>query len=121
MKKPTNLKMYAKIYIKIKALDEILKDLQPLALRELKKFPDGKADFDGVEFHLTKKSEKKYDEIVEAELKQMRDKINQLKQDAEENGKVIINEKETFDASIPRSSKDQVLATIPDYKKYFSL
>ncbi|BDQ03514.1 hypothetical protein [Ignavibacterium sp.] len=115
------LKLYAKYYKKMKAMDEILKDLHPLALRELKKYPEGKADFEGVEFHLTKKVEKKFDEFIEAELKEMRDKINQLKQEAEEKGRVILNERETFDAYIPRSSKDQVLAGIPDYRKYFAI
>lgn len=116
-----NLKMYSKYYIKLKAIDEILKDLQPLALRELKKMPDGKADFNGVEFHLTKKVEKKFDEFVETELKELRDKINLIKKEAEDNGRIILNEKETFDAQIPRSSKEQVLSSVSDYKKYFAL
>ncbi|GIV45771.1 MAG: hypothetical protein KatS3mg036_0589 [Ignavibacterium sp.] len=60
------LKLYAKYYKKLKAMDEILKDLHPLALRELKKYPEGKADFEGVEFHLQKKLRKKFDEFVEA-------------------------------------------------------
>lgn len=115
------LKLYAKYYKTMKAMDEILKDLHPLALRELKKYPEGKADYDGVEFHLTKKVEKKFDEFVEAELKEMRDKINDLKKEAEEKGRVILNEKETFDAQIPRSSKDQVLSSVRDYKKYFAI
>ena len=116
-----NLKMYTKYYIKLKAIDEILKDLQPLALRELKKMPDGKADFNGVEFHLTKKVEKKFDVVVEAELKEIREKINKLKEDAEKAGRVVYNDKETFDAQIPRSSKEQVLSSVSDYKKYFAL
>lgn len=115
------LKLYAKFYKKLKAMDEILKDLHPLALRELKKQPEGKADYDGVEFHLTKKVEKKFDEFVEAELKEMRDKINELKKEAEEKGRLILSEKETFDAQIPRSSKEQVLASVIEYKKYFAI
>lgn len=115
------LKLYARYYKTMKAMDEILKDLHPLALRELKKYPEGKADYDGVEFHLTKKIEKKFDEFVEAELKKLRDKINELKKEAEEKGRVILNEKETFDAQIPRSSKEEVLATVKDYKKYFQI
>ncbi|WP_337871602.1 hypothetical protein [Ignavibacterium sp.] len=115
------LKSYAKFYKKMKAFEEILKDLHPLALRELKKHPDGKADLDGVEFHLTKKVEKKFDEFVEAELKELRDKINELKKDAEEKGRIIINEKETFDAQIPRSVKESVLGEVNEYKKWFSL
>jgi hypothetical protein len=115
------LKLYAKFYKKLKAMDEILKDLHPLALRELKKYPEGKADYDGVEFHLTKKVEKKFDEFVEAELKEMRDKINELKKEAEEKGRLILSEKETFDAQIPRSSKEQVLSSVRDYKKYFAI
>lgn len=115
------LKLYAKYYKTMKAMDEILKDLHPLALRELKKYPEGKTDLDGVEFHLTKKVEKKFDEFVEVEIREMRDKINELKKQAEEKGRVILNEKETFDAQIPRSSKDQVLASVRDYKKYFAI
>lgn len=115
------LKAYAKYYKKLKAMDEILKDIHPMALRELKKYPDGKADFDGVEFHITKKVEKKFDEFFEAELKEMRDKINELKKEAEEKGRVILNEKETFDAQIPRSNKEEVLARIKEYKKYFCI
>lgn len=115
------LKLFAKIYIKMKAMEEILKDIHPLALRELKKYPEGKADFEGVEFHLTKKVEKKYDEFVEAELKEMRDKINELKKDAEEKGRVNLNEKETFDAQIPRSSKENILSKVNDYRKHFGI
>jgi DNA replication protein DnaC len=115
------LKLYSKFYKKLKAMEEILKDLHPLALRELRKQPEGKADYDGVEFHLTKKVEKKYDEYVDAELKEMREKINKLKEEAEKNGKVIYNEKETFDASIPRSAKKNVLSSVVEYRKYFSI
>jgi len=113
------LKLYAKYYIKMKAMDEILKDLHPLVLRELKKFPEGKADYEGVEFHLTKKTEKKYDDSIEEQLKELREKINEIKLTAEENGKVIIIEKETFDASIPRSSKNNILSKVKEYKKHF--
>lgn len=115
------LKLYAKYYKRLKAMDEILKDLHPLALRELKKCPEGKADLEGVEFHVTKKTEKKFDEFVEAKLKDMREQINLIKQEAEEKERVVIVERETFDAQIPRSSKEQVLASITDYKKYFAL
>jgi len=117
----TALKLYAKFYVKQKAMEDILKDLHPLALRELKKYPEGKADFEGVEFHITKKVEKKYDDNLEAELKELRDKINILKQNAENEGKVKLVEKETFDAQIPRSSKEQVLSAVRDYKKYFAI
>ncbi len=115
------LKLYAKYYIKMKAIDEILKDLHSSVLRELRKCPEGKADFEGVEFHLTKKVEKKFDEFVEAELKEMRDKINELKKQAEEKGRVILNEKETFDAQIPRSSKENIFGKVGDYRKHFGI
>lgn len=115
------LKLYAKFYKKLKAMEDILKDLHSLAMRELKKHENGRAEIDGVEFHLTKKVEKKFDEFVEVELKKMRERINELKKEAEEKGRVIVNEKETFDASIPRSAKEQVLSTITEYKKYFSI
>lgn len=115
------LKLYAKFYKKLKAMEEILKDIHPLALRELKKYPDGKADFDGVEFHLTRKVEKKYADEVETELKELRNKTNVLKLKAEEEGKVRFTERETFDAQIPRSSKDEVLGCVVEYKKHFGV
>lgn len=113
------LKMYAKYYTKMIAMEEILKDLHPIAIRELKKYPEGKADFDGVEFHLTKKTEKKYNEKAELALKMLRENINEIKKEAEAKGMVEITEKETFDASIPRSNKKNVLAKISEYKKHF--
>lgn len=115
------LKAYAKYYKMYKAFEEILKDLHPLALRELKKYPEGKADYDGVEFHLTKKIERKYSETIDKQLKELRDKIEEIKATAEQSGLVILNEKETFDAQIPRSSKEQVLSSVKDYKKYFAI
>jgi phenylalanyl-tRNA synthetase alpha subunit len=114
------LKQYAKYYKQYKALEEIMKDLHPRVLRELKKYPDGKADFEGVEFHLTKKMERKYSDEIEDLLKELRNQINSVKQQAEESGKVTINEKETFDAQIPRSFKEEVLSTVSFYKRYFS-
>lgn len=115
------LKQYAKMYIKLKAIEEILKDLHPTVLRELRKYPEGKADFDGVEFHLTKKVERKYQKDIEEKLKELRKMIDGLKAEAEQNGMVEITEKETFDASIPRSAKEQILAKVTEYKKYFGV
>lgn len=119
MSKLNNIKKFTKYYIKMKALEEILKDMHPLILRELKRQPDGKAIASGVEYHITKKVERKYSDKIDAALKDLREKINQIKQNAEANGDVSLIEKETFDVYIPKSSKEQVFATIPDYKKYF--
>jgi hypothetical protein len=108
------LKAYAKAYKKKLAADAILKDLHPLAFKELKKHKEGKAVVSDVEFHLTNKVTKKYpDEVT--------DEINRLREDAFNSGKVKTVSAQSFDAQIPKSTKEKVLATITDYKKHFSL
>lgn len=108
------LKQYAKAVKKKLAVDAILKDLHPLAFKELKKQPDGKAVVSDVEFHLTSKVTTQYPDDVN-------EKIKQLREEAKESGKVKILSSESFDAQIPKSTKKKVLATVPDYKKHFSL
>ncbi len=108
------LKQYAKILKKKLAAEAILKDLHPLAFKELKRSPDGKAIVSDVEFHLTSKVTTQYPDDVN-------EKIKQLREDAKESGKVKILSSESFDAQIPKSTKKKVLSTVPDYKKYFSL
>lgn len=115
------LKMFAK-YLKRKlAYEAILKDIQEPALRELRKCDDGQAVVDDVEFHMTKKTEKKFNAAVDEELKDLRKKVDDIKLKAENEGSVIITEKETFDSSIPKSVKDDVLSQVPDFKKHFGL
>jgi hypothetical protein len=107
-----NLKIYSKYYKKVQALNEILKDLKPAVLRELKKCPDGQAIVDDVEYHRTIKITKTYPkEVTEA--------INSLRENAD---LVSSKETESFDAYIPKSVKDEVLAkSSTDFKKYFSV
>ena len=107
-----NLKLYSKYLKKKLAADEILKDLKPLALRELKRCEDGQAVVDDVEYHLTTKTETVYPESVT-------EKIKELREEARESGKTKIKTFEAFDASIPKSVKDVVLSKVADFKKYF--
>lgn len=116
-----NLKQYAKYLKRKQAYEEILKDLHEPALRELKRLPDGQAVLSDVEFHITKKVERKYSTAVDAILKEKRSEIERIKKDEEDAGRVKLSEKETFDAYIPKSAKDTVLAQVNDYKKYFAL
>jgi hypothetical protein len=106
------LKQYSKFLKKKLAAEEILKDLKPLALRELKKCKDGQAVVDDVEYHLTTKSETIYPESVTERIKELRDA-------AKESGKTKTKTTEAFDAQIPKSVKETVLSKILDYKKYF--
>jgi len=108
------LKTYAKFFKKKAAYEEILSDIKPNALRELKKQPEGKADVDGIEFHVTNKTTKKYSEELTTQIKKLRE-------DEEEAGKVKTSSTESFDASIPRSVKESVLSDVSDFKKHFDL
>lgn len=109
-----NLKLYAKFLKKKQAFDEILKDLQPLAFKELKKQPEGKAIVSEVEFHITSKTKITYPESVT-------EQVNQLREDARNSGKAKSVSTLSFDAQIPKSAKDRVLSVVNDYKKHFSL
>ena len=109
-----NLKQYAKILKKKLAYDAILKDIQPAALKELKKQPENRAIVSDVEFHITFKNAKQYPESVT-------EQINQIREDAVNSGKVKTLVTTTFDAQIPKSVKENVLAQVTDYKKHFSL
>lgn len=106
------LNQYSKILKKKLAMDEILKDLKPLALRELKKCKDGQAVVDDVEYHLTTKTETQYPDSVN-------ERIKELREEAKAKGKVKLRTSEAFDAQIPKSVKETVLAKVLDYKKYF--
>lgn len=109
----TYLKQYAKFYKKMIAYDEILKDLKPLAQKELKKQPDQKAITGGVEFHMTSKVTKEYPQVITEAIKILREDAS---------GKGLVKEKTvpTFDAYIPKSVKESVLSKdVNDYRKYF--
>lgn len=115
------LKLYSK-YLKRKlAYENILKELKDECLRELKRTENGKAVVDGVEYHLTKKVERKYMPNVEEELKKLRKMIDEIKELEEKEGRVILKEKETFDSYIPASSLEAMLAEVPEYRKFFGI
>lgn len=116
-----SLRKYAKYLKKKLAYESILKDLQEPALRELRKQENGQAIVDEVEFHVTKKVTKEFSTRTEELLAEMREKTKQLKEMDERDGLVVIKEKETFDAYIPKSTKEDVLAEVNDYKKHFAL
>ena len=109
-----NLKLYAKYLKKKQAYDEILKDLQPLAFKELKKQPEGKAIVSDVEYHITSKTKITYPESVTEE-------VNRLREEARNSGKAKSVSTLSFDAQIPKSAKERVLSVVTDYKKHFSL
>lgn len=115
----SKIKLYAKFLKKKKAIDRILSDLHTPVLRELGRVPDGKISVDGVEFHTTIKRTAKYARDVEAILKNLRAQIDEQKHVAEEAGKVEFDEKDTFDAAIPKSTEKAALTTVPEYRKYF--
>ncbi len=116
-----SLKKYARFLKKKLAYEEILKDLQETCLRELRKADNGQAIVDEVEFHLTKKTERKYSDSVEETLKAKRKEIKDLQEEEEKAGRVVLKYKETFDSYIPKSTREDVLAEVTDYKKHFSL
>lgn len=116
-----SLKKYAKFLKKKLAYEEILKDLQEPCLRELRKADNGQAIVDEVEFHITKKVERKYSDVIEVILKEKRKSIKEIQDEEEKAGRVELKEKITFDAYIPKSTREDVLAEVLDYKKYFSL
>lgn len=114
-------KKYAKFLKKKLAYEEILKDLQEPVLRELKKAENGQAIVDEVEFHVTRKFDRKYSTEIEAQLKEKRKQIEEIKEVEEKAGRVVLKEKPSFDAYIPKSTREDVLAEVPDYKKHFAL
>ncbi|MCZ7608871.1 MAG: hypothetical protein M5U17_01780 [Ignavibacterium sp.] len=116
-----SLKKYAKFLKKKLAYEEILRDLQEACLRELRKEDNGQAIVDEVEFHLTKKTERKYSNAIEEVLRAKRKEIKDMQEAEEEAGRVVLKHKETFDSYIPKSTREDVLAEVLDYKKHFSL
>lgn len=108
------LKNYAKYYKRKLVMEEILRDLKANALRELKICDDGQAVVDDVEFHLTTKTTTSYPELVSKKIKDLREK-------ARKDGTITTSSTESFDSSIPKSTKEKVLAQVPDYKKHFDL
>jgi uncharacterized membrane-anchored protein YjiN (DUF445 family) len=115
------IQLYAKHLIRSKAHAEILADLKDQVLRELQRTEKGKAISCGVEFHLTKKITRKYAKDIADILKDLKAQEEQQKKLAEESGKFREKETPTFDASIPKSTEEKILAGVPDYKKHFGI
>lgn len=109
-----NLTKYAKILKKKLAYDEILKDVKPAAIKELKRQPGKKATISDVEFHLTTKKEISYS-------KELKDKIKVLREDEVKTGAATVLATQTLNAELPKAVKDKVLSSVTDYKKHFSL
>lgn len=115
------LKAYSKAYKQLKAYEAICKDLKKEVLRDLNKEPEGKAVVEGVEFHKSKKVEKSFPRIQPI-LDKLNAKIKQLKDTAEQTGNFKTKETPNFNASIPKSVTDSVLASCcKDYKRRFKI
>jgi hypothetical protein len=116
-----SLKQYAKYFARVKAYEKICAELKSQVILDLKRQPDGRAAVNGVEFHLTKKVEKKWARDIQAVLDNLREEIKQQQKMAEDAGKVTYKETPTFDAAIPKATVEDVLGRIPDYGKFFGL
>ena len=117
----SKLKLYSKFLKKKKAIDKILSDLHNPVLRELGRVPDGKISVDGAEFHTTIKRTAKYPKDIKAILDNLKTQIDEQKHVAEEAKKVTFVDKDTFDASIPKSTEKAILKTVPDTRKHFGV
>lgn len=115
-----SLKLYSKILKKKLACEAILKAHHAQVMLEIKR-SGGQAICDGVEYHLTKKIDTKFTPELEAELKGLRDMIDLKKSDAKRLNQIKETVKETFDAAIPKSTREEMLAEVPEYKKYFGV
>lgn len=113
------IEQYAKHFAAKKAEEKILEDLKQSVLSELRRVQDGKYNVHGVEFHLTAKATRRYPKDIKEILDNLQSQIDEQKKVAEEAGKVKISKKETFDASIPKSTEVDVLSKIKEYAKYF--
>jgi hypothetical protein len=115
------IQLYAKHLIKEKAHAEICADVKEQALRELQRLEDGKAEAFGVEFHLTTKVTTKYAKDIADILKDLKAQEEQQKKLAKESAKYREKRTPTFDASIPKSTEETILAGVPDYRKHFGI
>jgi hypothetical protein len=115
------IQLYARHLIRAKAHAAICADLKDQALRELQRTAAGKETADGVEFHLTTKVTLKYAKDIADILKDLKAQEEQQKKLAMESGKYRAKKTPTFDAAIPKSTEESILAGVPDYKKHFGI
>lgn len=115
------IKIYSKHLASKKAIERILDDLKDSVIRELNRMPDGKAAVNGIEFHKTIKTTRRYPKDIREIIENLQSQIDEQKKVAEEAGKVTISETPTFDASIPKAIEKDVFSKIPAYKKYFGI
>jgi hypothetical protein len=115
------IKLYAKHLIHAKAHADICADLKDQVLRELRQIETGKATASGVEFHRTTKVTTKYAQDIADILRDLKAQEEQQKKLAKESGKYREKRTPTFDASIPKSTEETVLAGVPDYRRHFGI
>lgn len=112
-----NIKLHAKIYAKIKALQAVADDLKPAVLKELKKMPDKKAIENGVEYHVTTSSRKSF---TAKKVKDLTAELKELKEAETAAGRYKETITETFDAYVPKSAEEEIFSNAaPEYKKHF--
>lgn len=95
------LKQYAEHLKKAAAHEAAMKDLRKEAKKELNGYPDKITTVDGVKFHMTQKlKETIYPAGIQAVLDDLKLKIDQQKENAENTGLVERKYSKTFDAEI---------------------
>lgn len=119
----TALQKYAHHFKQKRAHEKILSDLRKEVLAELKATAEGNAIAGEVEFHLTKKlSATVYPADIQDVINSLQQQIDDTKKNADEAGKVRRKYSAAFDASIPKSAEEDVLAEASnDFRKHFKL
>jgi hypothetical protein len=114
------LKEYTKNFIAMKAHEAICKYLSKQTIRELRK-TEGGTTVDGVALCVSNKAEYTYAPDVQACLDELADQVKKQKQVAEDAGKMSVAFTPHVKATVPKSTKKQILATVRDYAKYFGI
>ena len=119
----TPLQQYAEHYKQKLAHERIMKDLKKEALKELKTFDGGKTNLNSVELHVTSKlREVILPKDIQDMIEGLQSQIADTKKNADAAGKVKYKYSTTFDASIPKSVEEKVLAEASEtYKKHFKI
>jgi phenylalanyl-tRNA synthetase alpha subunit len=119
----TALQKYAYHFKQKRAQEKILSDLRKEVLAELKVIEGGNTVVGDVEFHMTKKlSATIFPKDIQDVIDSLQQQIDDIKQNADEAGKVKRKYSAAFDASVPKSAEEEVLAAASnDYKKHFKL
>jgi hypothetical protein len=119
----TALQQYADQYKKKIACERIMSDLKKEAKKELNAIEGKSTSLAGVKFHMTQKlKETIYSDGVQKIIDDLKQKIETQKENAENVGDVTKKYSKTFDAEIPESAEEELLAEASDdYKKYFKV